>query len=173
MAALDNCVHMAFLLPCSCCKLLGCYFGCCCSAAQSKEWFLDAGRTTPNNKKLPNVSSETALNKATPQPPAAAAAAAARSKNSPRIIRLLQLLAAAASGSCLLASESWLLTTGCRCLLTGCWLLAAAGWWLLLPLAAAKTWVPESRTGKHHGSEGRMGQKKMTKNCLTSRLKLL
>ena len=163
---------MAFLLPCSCCKLLGCYFGCCCSAAQSKEWFLDAGRTTPNNKKLPNVSSETALNKATPQPPAAAAAAAARSKNSPRIIRLLQL-AAAASGSCLLAAESWLLTTGCRCLLTGCWLLAAAGWWLLLPLAAAKTWVPESRTGKHHGSEGRMGQKKMTKNCLTSRLKLL
>ena len=150
---------MAFLLPCSCCKLLGCYFGCCCSAAQSKEWFLDAGRTTPNNKKLPNVSSETALNKATPQPPAAAAAAA-RSKNSPRIIRLLQLLAAAASGSCLLASESWLLTAGCRCLLTGCWLLAAAGWWLLLPLAAAKTWVPESRTGKHHGSEGRMGQKK-------------
>ena len=52
---------MAFLLPCSCCKLLGCYFGCCCSAAQSKEWFLDAGRTTPNNKKLPNVSSETHL----------------------------------------------------------------------------------------------------------------
>jgi hypothetical protein len=50
LAALDNCVHMAFLLPCSCCKLLGCYFGCCCSAAQSKEWFLASGRTTPKLK---------------------------------------------------------------------------------------------------------------------------
>ena len=26
-------VHIAFLLPCSCHKLLGCYFGCCCWAA--------------------------------------------------------------------------------------------------------------------------------------------
>ena len=26
-------VHIAFLLPCSCCKLLGCYFGCAASAA--------------------------------------------------------------------------------------------------------------------------------------------
>ena len=28
-------VHIAFLLPCSCCKLLGCYFGCCCCAASA------------------------------------------------------------------------------------------------------------------------------------------
>ena len=28
-------VRMAFLLPCSCCKLLGCYFGCCCCAASA------------------------------------------------------------------------------------------------------------------------------------------
>ena len=28
-------VHMAVLLPCSCCKLLGCYFGCCCCAASA------------------------------------------------------------------------------------------------------------------------------------------
>ena len=58
-----------------------------------------------NDQKLPNVSSETALNKATPEPPAAAAAAAvACSKNSPRIILLLQVLAAAAY---------WLLSPGC------------------------------------------------------------
>ena len=100
---------MAFLLPRSCCKLLGCYFGCCCSAAQSKEWFLDAGRTTPNNKKLPNVSSGT-LNKATPEPPAAAAAPF---KKQP-------------GGCCLLAAESWLPPA--------CWLLAAAAALLLLPL---------------------------------------
>ena len=28
-------VHIAFLLPCSCWKLLGCYFGCCCCAASA------------------------------------------------------------------------------------------------------------------------------------------
>ena len=95
---------MAFLLPRSCCKLLGCYFGCCCSAAQSKEWFLDAGRTTPNNKKLPNVSSGTFKQGYT----WASCCCCCPFKKQP-------------GGCCLLAAESWLPPA---CLL-------AAGYWLL------------------------------------------
>ena len=87
------------------------------------------------------------LNKATPEPPAAAAAAAPPDNNAAAAASVL------AAAACLLAAGYWLLlAAGCFC-----WLLQKRG----------------SRTGKHHGSEGRMGQKKMIKNCLMSRLKLL
>ena len=46
-----------------------------------------------------------------------------------------------------------------------CWLLAARCCWLLQKR--------RSRTGKHHGTEGRMGQETVTQNCVTCRLKLL
>ena len=111
-----------------------------------------------NDQKLPNVSSETALNKATPEPPAAAAAAAAARQRPLPVQKTApgNAAAAAASGSCLLAAESWLLTTRCRCLLTGCcWLLAASA------AGCCKNVGPgQWKSGKRHGSEGRMGQKK-------------
>ena len=127
--------------------------------ARNGFWMLDARRQITKKCLTSRLKP---LNKATPEPPAAAAA---RSKNSPRIIMLLQLPAAAAY---------WLLSRGCWLLAAAACLLAA-GYWLLLA-AGCFCWLLQkrrSRTGKHHGSEGQMGQKKMTKNCLTSRLKLL
>ena len=53
---------------------------------------------------------------------------------------------------------------------------ASSGYSLLLAASCCCRWLLQkrrSRTGKHHGTEGRMGQEKVTKNCLTCRLKLL
>ena len=81
-------------------------------------WQRRADGPEKNDQKLPNVSSETALNKATPEPPAAAAAAAC-SKEPPE-----NAAAAAAGGSCLLAADYWppaaCLLAAWRLLPTGC-----------------------------------------------------
>ena len=56
----------------------------------------------------------------------------------------------------------------------GCFV--TAGYSLLLAASCCCRWLLQkrrSRTGKHHGTEGRMGQEKVTKNCLMCRLKLL
>ena len=66
-----------------------------------------------------------------------------------------------------------------RMLSPGCWRLAACylllDCWLLCSGCSCR-WLLQkrrSRTGKHHGTEGRMSQEKVTKNCLTCRLTLL
>ena len=96
---------------------------------------LKADGPEKNDQKLPNVSSETALNKATPEPPAAAAAAAC-SKEPPE-----NAAAAAAGGSCLLAADLaadyW---PPAACLLAAC-LLAAESWLSPACLLAAGYWL--------------------------------